>query len=78
MDRRDFVKNGLFLSAAGFGGTGLGAAGLAPAARAPFQAWRKHGVIFPPTAADIWDNNPSAPHVIQVGDKLRMYYVSEG
>jgi hypothetical protein len=57
-----------------------GRAGQAEAAAAPAetpsfrQSWRKLGQVLPCTPDDGWDNNPASPHVIQVGDKLRMYY----
>ncbi|MBI3943616.1 MAG: hypothetical protein HY326_11440 [Chloroflexi bacterium] len=38
------------------------------------QSWKRLGQIFPCTPADVWDRDPSAPHVLRLGDRLRMYY----
>lgn len=40
------------------------------------QQWRKVGSapLFPDLKAGMWDRHPSAPHVVRVGDELRMYY----
>jgi len=40
-------------------------------------AWRKitPNALFPCGETDAWDRDPSAPHVLRVGDKLRMYYM---
>ena len=40
------------------------------------QRWRKIGEtpLFPCLEDAVWDRLPSAPHVIRVGDRLRMYY----
>lgn len=38
------------------------------------QQWHKLGVIFPCTGDGTWDEDPSAPFVMRVGDRLRMYY----
>ena len=40
------------------------------------QNWQKIGEkpLLPSLDKDVWDNFPSAPHVIRVGDRLRMYY----
>lgn len=40
------------------------------------QRWNKLGPIMPCTADKDWDHCPSAPHVIRVGNGLRMYYMS--
>ena len=40
------------------------------------QQWRKIGEtpLFPCVEDDVWERYPSAPHVLWVGDQLRMYY----
>lgn len=78
MNRRDFVKYGAVAAAAAGTSPSLLAAGptiaeVTPQGSPP-QSWRKLKVIFPRVAEDVWDSNPSAPHVVQVGNKLRMYY----
>ena len=40
------------------------------------QRWRKLKLIFPYGDEGGWDRRPSAPHVVQSGDQLRMYYMS--
>ena len=39
-------------------------------------SWRKitPNALFPCGESMEWDRDPSAPHVLRVGDKLRMYY----
>ncbi len=41
--------------------------------------WRKlsSNPIFPHSDGDEWDLRPSAPHILRVGGKLRMYYYGE-
>jgi len=38
------------------------------------QRWKKVKQIFPCVSDDVWDQDPAAPNVVRVGDKLRMYY----
>ncbi len=47
---------------------------LPPSVHAPLQRWRKLGRVLGPTADGAWDCNPSSPHVIVMGETLRMYY----
>ena len=44
----------------------------------PPQQWRRVKLIFGCHEDGAWDQRPSTPHVLRVGDKLRMYYTDKG